>query len=59
MTTTEHAAAIRATLHSVMHWPSSSVGWGVCACGATIRVERGAQIGNWHACAHCVHDHEG
>lgn len=40
--------------HAVQHWPLISAGWGVCTCGATIRVEGGRSVGEWHTCALCV-----
>lgn len=43
--------------HQILHWPIST-GYGVCSCGATIRVECGKAVGDWHACQHCVADRE-
>lgn len=42
--------------HQVKYWPKTTDGhgWGVCDCGATIRIERGAPVGPWHSCTHCT-----
>jgi hypothetical protein len=40
--------------HKVEHWPYTRTGYGVCSCGATIRVEDGNLRGAWHACPLCV-----
>ena len=40
--------------HEVEHWPAAGTGWGVCSCGATIRVQDGKMTGAWHACPLCV-----
>lgn len=39
--------------HEVQDWPTTSSGWGICSCGASIRVEGGREVGAWHACELC------
>jgi hypothetical protein len=41
--------------HEIKHWPSEGTGYGVCECGATIRVTHGKEVGEWHACPLCVY----
>lgn len=40
--------------HAIEHPPQGLTGYGVCECGATIRVENGRTVGEWHACKLCV-----
>lgn len=41
-------------VHEVQHWPTVPNGYGVCACGATIRIENGKELGAWHTCPTCT-----
>lgn len=43
-------------LHAPAHLPPSGTGWAVCECGATLRVEQGKPVGDWHACPVCSHE---
>ena len=40
--------------HAVQHTPSCSKGTAVCECGATIRMEHGRTVGEWHTCLACT-----
>ncbi len=47
------AEAAKKHVHTILHWPTAAVGYGACECGATMRVEMGKAIGQWHACKAC------
>ncbi len=34
--------------------PQTGTGYGVCECGATLRIENWKPNGAWHSCALCV-----
>lgn len=46
--------ALGAHQHEVQHWPQNGNGWGVCECGATVKVENGKAWGSWHTCPTCT-----
>lgn len=47
--------ATEATKHEIKHRPATGTGYGVCECGATIRMKNGAAVGTWHTCGLCTH----
>lgn len=51
---TDPKATLGAHRHEIEHWPTCANGYGVCDCGATIRVEGGKPVGGWHTCPLCT-----
>ena len=40
--------------HNIKYWPYGGLGFAVCACGATRRIENSKPYGEWHSCQLCV-----
>lgn len=45
-------------VHTINVMPNCPTGYAVCECGATLRIENGWSVGDWHACALCSSETE-